>query len=588
MVGLLSIYSLLSAQDEAVYDLIKAGDLSMLKQMAVKNSSILRIQDKDQNTLLHFASLKGKREIAEYLLDNGLEVDAQNHNKQTPLHLAATTGYLEVVKLLVDRGADLEAKTYRGRTPAFVTLVENSSAEIVKYLIEKGTDINSMDSNGTSLLVRACERKYPEIVDLLLDLGVKLPTAKGEVFNLISYAAYVDHPRLYSLLREKNRDIDLSRYEAYLVQRAAEAGSDRILEQFINEGFPVDKANMYGNYAIHLAAKGGHLDAAMILLKHGADVHQKNKLGKTAIHFALDYGHLDMASQLKHQGARDEEVVFPELKGEYLGEKPSDKSKLFAPGIVSIEVLEHSPPCFSKDGKEVFWATDFPVNIMTMKLVDGKWTAPRKASFNSQYNDGEPVFSPDNNRIYFLSERSPDGSGKARKENVWYVDRRENGWSEPVMLSDNVNSHGMHWTISIGPDNSLYYAFSEGGGLGEHDIYRSEFKDGKFLPAENLGKPVNSSHAERTPFISPDGTYLIFSSQGREDSLGLSDLYVSFRKGDGSWTEPQNLGETINTGRHELAPVLSPDGKYLFFLRPTNIYWVSTGVIEELREKAGL
>jgi Tol biopolymer transport system component len=74
--------------------------------------------------------------------------------------------------------------------------------------------------------------------------------------------------------------------------------------------------------------------------------------------------------------------------------------------------------------------------------------------------------------------------------------------------------------------------------------------------------------------------------EGREDS----DLYVSFKEQDGTWAKPINLGIAVNSNFSEFVPTISPDGKYLFFGRveedgTSNVYWVSTEIIEKLRPK---
>ena len=68
------------------------------------------------------------------------------------------------------------------------------------------------------------------------------------------------------------------------------------------------------------------------------------------------------------------------------------------------------------------------------------------------------------------------------------------------------------------------------------------------------------------------------------------DLYVYFKKQDGTWTGPIDLGKEVNSEFHDSNPRVTPDGKYLFFSRETikydsSIYWVSTDVIENLRLK---
>ena len=78
------------------------------------------------------------------------------------------------------------------------------------------------------------------------------------------------------------------------------------------------------------------------------------------------------------------------------------------------------------------------------------------------------------------------------------------------------------------------------------------------------------------PFIAPDQSWLIFASE-RPGGYGAADLYVSFRRPDGTWGEPKNLGPSVNTAGSEYTPMLSPDGRYLFFTRGRfgdDIYWV--------------
>jgi Tol biopolymer transport system component len=91
-----------------------------------------------------------------------------------------------------------------------------------------------------------------------------------------------------------------------------------------------------------------------------------------------------------------------------------------------------------------------------------------------------------------------------------------------------------------------------------------------------------------TPFVAPDESYLVFSSNrsGSLDEYG--DIYICFRNTDQSWSEAISLGETINTSQQERFPAISPDGKYLFFTRWTpdydeDVFWVSTKVINDIK-----
>ena len=82
----------------------------------------------------------------------------------------------------------------------------------------------------------------------------------------------------------------------------------------------------------------------------------------------------------------------------------------------------------------------------------------------------------------------------------------------------------------------------------------------------NLGSTLNAPEThETTPYISPDGRYMIYGVRGRPDSFGDLDLYITVRDSSGQWSAPRNLGAGVNSSAGELCPIVSHDGKYLYF-----------------------
>lgn len=128
---------------------------------------------------------------------------------------------------------------------------------------------------------------------------------------------------------------------------------------------------------------------------------------------------------------------------------------LFAPQVFR-EAL-HTATVFSPDGHEVYWGPMAQAKMQYMKLVDGRWTAPATAPFAETLSADCPAFSPDGNRLYFVSTRLPDGTGTGDDENIWYVERTSDGWSDPMMLPDAVNSLSLHWQFSIASNGDLYF-----------------------------------------------------------------------------------------------------------------------------------
>ena len=70
----------------------------------------------------------------------------------------------------------------------------------------------------------------------------------------------------------------------------------------------------------------------------------------------------------------------------------------------------------------------------------------------------------------------------------------------------------------------------------------------------------------------------------RKIGKGQGDLYISFKDKDGKWGDAINMGNTINSEKHELCPFVTKDGKYLFYTSNNDIYWVSTQILDNYRE----
>jgi hypothetical protein len=134
----------------------------------------------------------------------------------------------------------------------------------------------------------------------------------------------------------------------------------------------------------------------------------------------------------------------------------------------------------------------------------------------------------------------------------------------------------------------MYFSSNRPGGNGENDIYRSRFVKGRFAAPEHLGDGINTKDSEYSPCVAPDESYIVFSRYV-EQPKGVQ-LFVSFRRPDGSWTPAVSMGEKIELCKKARIPGLSPDGKYLFFCayqnRDVEVYWVDAAVIDLFRPGA--
>jgi len=222
----------------------------------------------------------------------------------------------------------------------------------------------------------------------------------------------------------------------------------------------------------------------------------------------------------------------------------------------------------SRDGQTFYFTLRYRrgmAGIACSEKVNGKWSDPRIAEFSGQYYDIEPVFHPDGKRLFFASNRPKDTTDQTGDFDIWYVTQTPDGWSEPVNLGAPVNQEGNEFYPSFTRDGSIYFTAELEHTLGGEDLYVCEFDGTRYLPPRNLGDSINTSKAEYNSFVSPDGSYIIYTSEGMGPGYGEGDLYIAFRDEKGKWRKAVNMGPAINSPSFEFCPGISADGKHLFF-----------------------
>jgi hypothetical protein len=246
---------------------------------------------------------------------------------------------------------------------------------------------------------------------------------------------------------------------------------------------------------------------------------------------------------------------------------------LFGKGVISTrddELGAQLVPDGADGSREgtLFFSRSVPrsqfYTILVSHYQEGHWSLPETAPFSGVWRDCDPALTPDGSRLYFASDRPHDGR-PAQDFDLWYVERTGAGWSEARHLEGAPNSAGVEHFASATRDGTLYFTSDRPGGRGAIDVYRSRRVDGKYPEAEDLGEAINRpGWANIEAFVSPDESFLLVGAFGHADSVGDSDLFVSYRK-DGVWGPLINLGPRINSPARDYSPRVSPDGRYLFF-----------------------
>lgn len=237
---------------------------------------------------------------------------------------------------------------------------------------------------------------------------------------------------------------------------------------------------------------------------------------------------------------------------------------------------------------------DGPEQTIFQCAFDGKtFSRPDIAPFAAASGNGGPAFSSDGRRLFFSAELPPAADAAKRPIAICYVDRAGSGWTKSIPIESSVDFLMTKGQVTVARSGNIYFS---GRVLTDKapGIYICHYTDGKYLPPEKLQGPLAAVALVVDPWIDPDERFLLVSCPPAEGLPMLTDIGISFRQGDGTWSEPARLGGSVNTPAFERFPSLSPDGKFLFFIRSfgerfvsdqAHFYWVDAKIIDELRWK---
>jgi hypothetical protein len=175
--------------------------------------------------------------------------------------------------------------------------------------------------------------------------------------------------------------------------------------------------------------------------------------------------------------------------------------------------------------------------------------------------------------MYFISVR--DGIDNFQ---IWHMTRNGSSWTTPqkLLAPFSTDSVKMYPTLSL--NGNLYFTQFDLNYKGY--FYMARNNNGVFETPVKLSTIVNAFYNQGHAFIARDENYIVFDAIPTQQSNG-SKIFVSFKKADSTWGNPIMLSNTINSANSQILPYISPDGKYLFFAKQGNIWWVDSKVVSK-------
>ncbi|CAH0994717.1 Peptidoglycan-associated lipoprotein [Emticicia aquatica] len=282
---------------------------------------------------------------------------------------------------------------------------------------------------------------------------------------------------------------------------------------------------------------------------------------------ALGISEIDLPYEAKINLVKD---IPKEILKESLGKGVNSKFREVAP----IVTPDGKTLIFAREGHELNIGKEKRQDVWVSKLQpDGIWGEAENIAgpINTDVNNAATSISADGKNIYILNIYNPDGTyrpglSKSKKTRL--------GWEFPkeVKITDYYNRSDFT-EFSLAPNGKvMIIACERKDSRGDKDLYVSFLKDGDiWSKPQSMGATINTAERESTPFIAADSKTIYFSTSGFP-GYGDNDIFLSHRL-DSTWTnwsEPENLGNLINTPKWDGYFTISASGEYAYLSSEEN------------------
>jgi ankyrin repeat protein len=254
--------------------------------------------------LLNMAAYHNKIEVAEFLLENGADINSESKTYKTPLHSAIYKNHPQMAKLLIEKGANINSQAFGLWTPLHYAL-RYQQPDLARLLIDRGADINAQTTGNWTPLHFALYYKHLDIALLLIKKGVRTDILTYQNFSPLHYAAAKGNKELVGMLIDRGCDVNsFTIFKIAPLHYALRNEHPRIARLLIEKGADINLANHKNWTPLHYAL-GNHLpDMAIELIHKGADVNAVTEEGWTPLHFASSFDeYIDVVKLLLEKGA---------------------------------------------------------------------------------------------------------------------------------------------------------------------------------------------------------------------------------------------------------------------------------------------
>ena len=254
--------------------------------------------------------LRSHMRMINMLIEKGADVNSGNY-----LHKAANTNNVHLIRILIEKGADKYQETNSGNTPLLLA-VESGFLDATKALIDGGVDINHRNSHGETAVYRVSsiqDDRFPllsaQILRFLIDSGADIQIENNWHESPLWIASSNGNLNLVGMLLDAGANVESYDEDGDTpLAIAAQYGKLRTAELLIKYGANIESEDNKGNTPLMTAAErgGSCKKVVQFLLKKGANVNHKNEDELTAADLAEREGHTEIATMLRKHNVNNE------------------------------------------------------------------------------------------------------------------------------------------------------------------------------------------------------------------------------------------------------------------------------------------
>lgn len=282
------------AKEEPLLNIIYSSSAGLLDRVMhlveKKKADVNEVDEIDGATALMRAVKNNKKEVVQYLLEQGALINVEAKNMASPLIQAALDTNIEIMDLLIEQGADLELKSEEDGFTALLRCAADSNLASMEYLIEKGADLEARDIRGITPLIGAIINEKIDAVKYLIEQGADINVFDASGDNAMTYAIAVSQLSIVKLLIDHGADVNFidEKGRTYL-HLSAVFGDLDLLKFFLEKGLSLNDRGDDGNTVLLEAAENDHMNIVEYIIteEEDYDIKAKNKEGKTAYNFAV-------------------------------------------------------------------------------------------------------------------------------------------------------------------------------------------------------------------------------------------------------------------------------------------------------------